>query len=153
VAAIQFFSDLPERELDAIAEVAFEFEMPTGQALTTTGGLGHTLFAVETGTADVVIDGTTVASIESGDVVGEIAVLASPPDRFVPGELADGGSRTASVVATSPMRMIALYKRDVWALSRQARSPLTGCAQSSTSVVRRTRTLDSTSSRIWPRPI
>ena len=31
------------------------------------------------------------------------------------------GRRTASVVATSPMRLIALFKRDVWAL--EERSP------------------------------
>lgn len=120
VAAIRFFSDLPEAELAAIADVAFEIEVPSGQALTTTGGLGHALFAIEAGTADVVVAGTKVRSIGSGDVVGEIAVFASPPDPFAPGELAEGGSRTASVVATSPMRMIALYKRDVWALERHA---------------------------------
>jgi hypothetical protein len=28
--------------------------------------------------------------------------------------------RTASVVATSPMRLIALFKRDVWALEQQS---------------------------------
>jgi CRP-like cAMP-binding protein len=42
-----------------------------------------------------------------GDVFGEIAVLAS-------------GRRTSSVVATSPMRMIVLFKRDVWALERSS---------------------------------
>jgi CRP-like cAMP-binding protein len=39
--------------------------------------------------------------------VGEVAVLSS-------------GRRTASVIATSPMRLIALFKRDVWALDRRA---------------------------------
>jgi CRP-like cAMP-binding protein len=40
-------------------------------------------------------------------VFGEIAVLAS-------------GRRTATVVATSPMRLITLFKRDVWALEQAA---------------------------------
>jgi hypothetical protein len=40
-------------------------------------------------------------------VVGEIAVLAS-------------GRRTASVVATSALTLISLFKRDVWALDREA---------------------------------
>ena len=31
-----------------------------------------------------------------------------------------GGLRTASVVATLPMRLIMLFKRDVWALDRRA---------------------------------
>jgi hypothetical protein len=29
------------------------------------------------------------------------------------------GRRTASVVATSPMRLVAFFKRDVWALEQQ----------------------------------
>jgi CRP-like cAMP-binding protein len=41
-----------------------------------------------------------------GGVFGEIALLAS-------------GHRTASVVATSPMRLITLFKRDVWALENE----------------------------------
>ena len=34
--------------------------------------------------------------------------------------MAEGGVRTASVVATSAMRLIALFKRNVWALDRRA---------------------------------
>ena len=49
-----------------------------------------------------------------------MAVLISPPDWSVPPEVAIGGLRTASVVATSPMRLIMLFKRDVWALDRRA---------------------------------
>lgn len=120
VGAIRFFADLPEADLAAIARVAFEVEVATGKALAQEERLGHALFAVESGTADVVIGGRTVRTIGTGDVVGEIAVLASPPDQFAPPETAEGGERTASVVATSPMRLIGLFKRDVWALDRQA---------------------------------
>jgi hypothetical protein len=52
--------------------------------------------------------------------VGELAVYAAPPDAHAPPEVTQGGLRTASVVATSPMRLIALFKRDVWALDRRA---------------------------------
>ena len=120
VAAIPFFADLPEAELAAVAKVAVEVEVPSGQSLTRTGGVGHALFAIEDGTADVVISGAKVATIGTGDVVGEMAVLDARPDPFAPPELAEGGERTASVVATSPMRMIAVYRRDVWDLERQA---------------------------------
>ena len=123
VAAVRFFADLPEAELDALASVAFEMEVACGQALSTDGEYGHALFAVETGAADVVIGDTTVQTIGAGDVVGEIAVLATPPDPFAPPELAEGGRRTASVIATSPMRLIGLFKRDVWTLEQRA--PLT----------------------------
>jgi CRP/FNR family transcriptional regulator, cyclic AMP receptor protein len=120
VAAISFFADLPEDELGAVASVASEVEIASGQALAAEGRIGHSLFAIESGTADVVKGGATLRTIGAGDVVGELAVFASPPDPFAPPEMAEGGLRTASVVATSPMRLIALFKRDVWALDRRA---------------------------------
>jgi cAMP-binding proteins - catabolite gene activator and regulatory subunit of cAMP-dependent protein kinases len=46
------------------------------------------------------------ATLGPGDVFGEFAVVAS-------------GRRTATVTATSPMRLIVLLKRDVWALERR----------------------------------
>jgi len=47
VAAIRFFADLPEDELAAIAGVASEVEIPSGQALATEGRIGHSLFAID----------------------------------------------------------------------------------------------------------
>ena len=47
-------------------------------------------------------------------------MFISPPDWSAPPEVAIGGLRTASVVATSPMRLIMLFKRDVWELDRRA---------------------------------
>ena len=120
VAAIRFFSDLPETEVAAIAEVAFEITMAPGEVLAKAGGPGYALFAIEAGTADVVVAGTKVRSVGAGDVVGEVAVLASPPDPLAPPELPEGGPRSASIVATSSMRVIAVYKRDIWALERHA---------------------------------
>ena len=120
VAAIPLFADLPEDELAAIAGVASVVEVPRGQAVAAEGRIGHSLFAIESGTAEVVIAGATVGTIGPGDVVGEMAVLASPPDPSAPPEVAEGGLREASVIATSPMRLITLFKRDVWALDRRA---------------------------------
>jgi CRP-like cAMP-binding protein len=57
-----------------------------------------------------------VRTVGTGDVLGEIAVFSSAPDPFAPPEVAEGGLRTASVVATSPMRLIGMFERDVWAL-------------------------------------
>jgi CRP-like cAMP-binding protein len=59
--------------------VAFEVEVASGQALASEGRIGHSLFAIESGTAEVAIEGARVRTIGAGDVVGEIAVYASPP--------------------------------------------------------------------------
>jgi CRP-like cAMP-binding protein len=107
LTAWPFLGAVPEPELDAIAAVAKEHMVDVGEPLTTEGDFGHCLFLIESGTAVVTIDGAAVRGVGPGDVVGEVAVLAS-------------GRRTATVVATSPMRTIAIFKRDVWALERRA---------------------------------
>lgn len=107
LAAIPLFSGLDDSDLGAIAAVASEVEASAGQKLATEGDFGHALYAIESGTANVTVDGTNVRTLGPGDVFGEIAVLSS-------------GRRTASVVATSPMRLLALFKPGVWALEKQA---------------------------------
>ena len=107
IAALPFFVGLPEQELDAVAGAVAEVEFAAGESLMAEGEFGHALFFIEEGTADVFTDGTKVGVVEPSDVVGEVAVLAS-------------GRRTASVVATSPVRAVSMFKRDVWALERKA---------------------------------
>lgn len=107
VAPLSALDGVAEEELDAVARVATEREFAEGETLMTEGDFGHSLFLVEDGTADVFTEGTKVGTVGRGDVVGEIAVLAS-------------GRRVASVVATSPVRTIALFKRDVWGLESEA---------------------------------
>lgn len=122
VAPTRFFADLPEADLAAVASVAFEIEVASGQALPT-GESRALVVCIKSGTADVAIGDTTVATIGPGDVVGETAVLASSLDPFAPPEAAEVGQRTASLVATSPMRThltVQAQRRDVWALDHGA---------------------------------
>jgi CRP-like cAMP-binding protein len=107
VAEHAFLRDLPQGELEAVARAASPREFATGERLMTQGDFGHCLFLVTTGTADVSVDGQLVRTVGPGEAVGEVAVLSS-------------GRRTASVVATSPLHAIGLFKRDVWALDRDA---------------------------------
>jgi CRP-like cAMP-binding protein len=105
--AIPLFAGLAEGELAAIAAAASESSAREGETLATEGDFGHALYAIETGTAAVSADGSPVRTLGPGDVFGEIAVVSS-------------GRRTASIVATSPMQLIVLFKRDVWALEKSA---------------------------------
>ena len=106
LSAIPFFAALSDGDRAAVAEVAFEVEAAEGEALATEGDFGYALYAIESGSADVSADGTHVRTLGPGDVFGEIAVIAS-------------GRRTATVVASEPTRLIALFKRDVWALEQR----------------------------------
>lgn len=109
-AAIPLLADLADADLAAIALAAQEVDVEEGDAIAIQGDVGHALFAIERGRAEVSVDGESIGTLGPGDVFGEIAVMAS-------------GRRTATVMATSPMRLIALLNRDVWALER--RSPAT----------------------------
>jgi CRP-like cAMP-binding protein len=110
LAAIPLFSGLSEDDLSAIAQSAVEIEAEPGEALATQGDLGHAMFAIESGTVEVTADGKQLATLGPGDVFGEVAVVSA-------------GIRMATVVAATPVRLIALLKRDVWAL--EERSPET----------------------------
>jgi CRP-like cAMP-binding protein len=107
IAEHAFLVGIPDDELDAVADVATEREFAPGERLVAQGDFGHCLFLIEEGTADVSVEGRKVNGLGAGDIVGEVAVLAS-------------GRRTASVVATSRMRAIAFFKREVWKLERTA---------------------------------
>jgi CRP-like cAMP-binding protein len=109
LTAFPVFAALTDDERSAVADVAFEVEAAEGEQLATEGDFGYAVYAIESGTAEVSVDGRPLRTLGAGDVFGEIAVLAS-------------GRRTASVRATSPMRMIALFKRDVWALEQRVPS-------------------------------
>jgi CRP-like cAMP-binding protein len=107
LAAISLFAGLDEAALDAVAARASEVTVDAGQPLAVEGEFGHALYAIESGSAEVTSDGQVLRVLGPGDVFGEVAVLAS-------------GRRTASVIAATPLRVIALFKRDVWALERDA---------------------------------
>ena len=107
LTSIPLFADLGDADRAAIADAAYEVEAAEGEKLASEGDFGYALYAIESGTATVTADGVQLRTLGPGDVFGEIALIAS-------------GRRTASVVATSPMKLIALFKRDVWVLERNA---------------------------------
>jgi CRP-like cAMP-binding protein len=107
ISALAFFRGLPANELEPVAAAAREAEFAAGEALVTEGDFGHCLFVIESGSAEVSVDGTRVSEVGPGYVIGEVAVLAS-------------GRRTASVVASSQLRALAWFKRDVWQIEQHA---------------------------------
>jgi len=107
LAVIPLFAGLPDADLAIIASAALEVEVEPGETLAAQGQTGHALFAILSGTADVIADGAKRAVLGPGDVFGEIAMLAA-------------GHRTASVVATSRMTLIALFNDGVSVLERHS---------------------------------
>lgn len=101
---IPLLAGLDERELAVLAAGADRVDADAGEELTREGEFGHAVFAIVAGTAEVTVDGTVVRRLGPGDVFGEIAIMAS-------------GRRTATVTATTELRLITLFKRDLWSLA------------------------------------
>ena len=89
--AVPLFASMDEQDLRRIATFATEDSAPTGATLMREGDYSNDMVAIESGTATVIQEGRTVASLGPGDVFGERGVLTRD-------------LRNASVVASSPMR-------------------------------------------------
>jgi CRP-like cAMP-binding protein len=84
-----------KRELQTIARAVRELEHEAGSVIAKEGEPGAGLFVIDQGEADVTIGGRKVNHLKAGDFFGEMALL-------------DGGPRTASVTATTPVKLFAL---------------------------------------------
>jgi CRP-like cAMP-binding protein len=96
---IPLFAGLTVEERAEVAACLREVTVDAGTPLATQGEHAYELFVIEDGDAEVRKDGEVVRTLSTGDVFGEIGLLAT-------------GTRTASVVATSPMRLVAMFSRE-----------------------------------------
>ena len=98
--AIPVFASLDDEQLRTIATFAGETSVPEGKELVKEGDYAYELIAIEEGEASVMRDGKEVATLKQGDFFGEIGVL----ERTL---------RTATVVASTPMRLVTLTHWDL----------------------------------------
>ena len=99
VTSIPLFADVPRRRHWDLARLADEVGVPAGAELTREGGYAQEFFVVVSGTADVHRDGDRVAALGPGDFFGEVGLLGPRWER------------SATVVATSPMRLLVMARR------------------------------------------
>jgi CRP-like cAMP-binding protein len=96
---VPLFEDLDAAELESIAGLMNEANVPVGGIVTAEGGPGDGFFVIESGEAEVTIEGQPRAVMTAGDYFGEIALLV-------------GSSRTATVTAITALRCYALTPWD-----------------------------------------
>jgi CRP-like cAMP-binding protein len=93
--SIPLFSSCTKKELALVAEIVKPQEYPAGHAIVVQGREGAGLHIVTEGTVRVEVDGKVRRKLGPGRFFGEIALL-------------DNGLRTATVVADTPVRTLAI---------------------------------------------
>jgi CRP-like cAMP-binding protein len=100
--SLPLFESVSDEDLDKIAPFVSEVSVSEGKHLVTEGDYAYEFMAIEEGTASVRRGDEELAELGPGDFFGEIGLLTE--DR-----------RNATVVATSPMRILTL---DQWDMRR-----------------------------------
>ena len=103
LADVSFFEGFTSEELARVADLADEVEAEAGAALMDQGRPGQECYVILDGTAGVYFGGEHVATLEAGSMVGEMALIDHQP-------------RSATVVAETPMRLLAFDTRHFRAL-------------------------------------
>lgn len=98
--SVPLFASLPKQDLRRIAQVADEIDADVGEELVREGRFAYEFIVIQDGQAEVTRDGQRVAQLGPGDFLGEIAAL-------------EHGTRTATVVTTSPASLIVMTARDL----------------------------------------
>jgi CRP/FNR family cyclic AMP-dependent transcriptional regulator len=104
---IPLFSDASEEELRRVAVFAQAKEVPQGDVVVEEGGYSRELLAIEEGTAEVTRDGEHIADLGPGDIFGEAGML-------------DDEMRSATVTATSRLKLISMGHFEVQRLKKDA---------------------------------
>ena len=100
IAAVPALADLPDSELAELGNLMGEREIAAGTEVVTVDDDGSAVYFIEQGNADVLNDdGEASNTLGPGDAFGEIGLLLT-------------GERTATVVASTPMRLLSLSGQD-----------------------------------------
>jgi len=107
--SLPLFESVSDEDLERIAPFVSEVSVSEGKHLVDEGDWAYTFMAIEEGAAEVRRGDAVVAQLGKGDFFGEVGVL-------------DTERRTATVIATSPMRLITLDRWDLRRLEKTAPS-------------------------------
>jgi CRP/FNR family transcriptional regulator, cyclic AMP receptor protein len=95
---VPLFAGCSKSELQRIATLADELDLGEGATLIREGERGREFIVVADGSVRVTRGGKKLRDLGAGDYVGEIALVADVP-------------RTATVTATSPVRLLVVTDR------------------------------------------
>jgi len=99
IASVSMFEGLGRRELEQIAQLVDEVDIPAGKVLMRQGETGAEMFVVASGRFTIERDGRVLRDVGPGAAIGEISLLAEGP-------------RTATVTAAEPSRILLAGHRE-----------------------------------------
>lgn len=103
---LPLFEELDHHDLSQLLRWVREVDVADGDVLFEQGSMPHELFVIEEGSVEVVRDGERISMLESGEVVGEMALLNLE-------------RRWASALAVGHVRAVALGAEDLASMSEQ----------------------------------
>ena len=113
---VPLFSRLDKRGLQDVAHIADELDLPAGKEMATEGDRGREFFVLLDGEAHVTKAGERINTMKPGDFFGEIALVTKMP-------------RTASVTATTDVRVLVVNERDFDSLLKRSPEISRGVAE------------------------
>jgi CRP/FNR family transcriptional regulator, cyclic AMP receptor protein len=115
--AVPLFTNCSKTELQRIASLADELDLADGATLIREGERGREFLVIVDGTVRVTRKGKKIRDLGAGDFIGEIALVSDVP-------------RTATVTATSAVRLLVITDRAFRGLIEQMPSIATKVLQS-----------------------
>jgi CRP-like cAMP-binding protein len=103
---LDLFAGLSRSELDEVARLVDEVDVPAGKVLGREGTVAYEFFVIEEGTASVELEGTHVVDLGPDEWFGEIGLLAT-------------ARRTATVTAKTPMKLAVIFGPNFRDLARR----------------------------------
>jgi CRP-like cAMP-binding protein len=107
IKKVPLFSRLSKKGLEEVAHIADELDLPNGKQMAEEGDRGREFFVLLEGEAEVKKGDRTINTMGPGDFFGEIALVTKMP-------------RTASVTATTDVRVLVITERDFGALLKHS---------------------------------
>ena len=98
IAAVTFFNGCTKKELERVAQLTTPVIVKAGSTFITEGSVGREMMVISDGSATVRRSGRKVATLGSGAVVGELALILDRP-------------RNASVTADVDTELLVLDRR------------------------------------------
>ena len=99
LAKVPLFANLDKKHLQHISSLVTQIDVKQGKTLTREGEHGNEFIIILEGKAEVKVGDDVVATRGPGDYFGEIALISNQP-------------RTATVTATTPMKIEVIGRRE-----------------------------------------